>query len=204
MGFNNNAMYVSGQYGTLDNITYLNDESTTAGNFVINSCTSSDNGLSFSCDGSYANLDSTVNSDPSAYPQAASSLNFSPDGTLYAAGGFSQINGVGNIGEYMIATLAPANSLSDAWSALLSNQFPDNVIGATVPYADGKYFVGGFFSSIGGIATDANQGICGAGALSYSGTNSCLLAQYDGTQFKKLFTTDGWINTVVFASKIGS
>ncbi len=206
LGFVNNEMYVSGLYNTLDGQAYLSEEETTAGNFAINSCTSSDNGLSFTCDASaYANLDSTVNADANATPQPASSLNFSPDGTLYAAGGFSAINGVGaGNGNYMIATLAPLASLSDTWTSLLNSSFPDNVIGTTSPYDNNKYYAGGFFSSIGGIAPDGNPGNCGAGALSFSGTSSCLLAEYDGTKFNKIFTTDGWINSVVFSSKIGS
>ncbi len=205
IGFDkNNTMFISGLYSNLDGTQYIPESMSNTGNFVINSCASSDNGISFTCNADYASITSTT-TDPNAMPQPASNISFSPDGTLYASGGFSKINSTDNgDGNYMIATLPALQQLSSTWSSLLQDNFPDNVISATVPYDNGKYYVGGFFSSIGGISSDSNSGICGAGALSYSGTNSCLLAQYDGSNYNKVFTTDGWINSIVFASKIGS
>ena len=207
MGFANGSsnLYIAGAYSNLDGNNY--NPTGIYGNFPLNECTTADGGATYTCSATdYVSTDATGNLD--GMPQPAASITFDSASTMYTAGGFSKIGSVGAAASanYPIATsssYSPLNSATWALSFLGSN-YPNNVISAVTPFAVNQFLTGGFFSSIGGVAADANAGSCGLGALAFNGTQSCMVAQYNGTAFSEAFTTDGWINSIVYVNQIGS
>jgi hypothetical protein len=199
LGFDhNNHLYLSGQYVNLDGIQY---PANYYDKFVVNSCNSNDGGASFSCDpNNYAQLDG-VNGNNNFSPEPSGVIYQDKQGTLYIGGGFSRVNGSGsNNNQIIVATLGIGATLAGTWNSILnSGEEPNGDISAITPYGAGKYFIGGLFSQIGGINADGQQGQCGADGLS-----SCLLAQFDGAKWNKIFTTDGMISSFVFTSQIGN
>lgn len=174
----------------------------------MNACTTLNNGQTYSCDATnFVNVDA-VNTTPGSYIQGITSIKFDNSGNMYTAGGFHKIGGFGvDIeSDFIIATSSIFNPLNTATftPSFLDPNYPDELIGFVSPYNVNKFVTGGFFSTIGGVAADSNPGMCGPGASSYAGTNSCLFAQYDGSNFSKIFTTDGWINAVVYSNEISS
>lgn len=211
-------LFMSGLYGTLDGHQYLSSDVTESGTFVLNSCISTGGGQITCSNNSYALLDATNNSE--AFRSPANSINSYWNNDLYIAGGFSQIiNNSGSFGQpastnYIIGrVLGNAPVISSQLDTLTwdynfgSNYYPNSVINTVMPITGAfgtvtnpTFVVGGWFSSIGGIAADNNPGQCGANATSFAGTQSCLLAMYDGSAWQKLFTTDGIISSVVYSS----
>ncbi len=207
LGFANGSdnLYIAGVYSNLGGNNY--NPSGIYGNFPLNECTTANGGATYTCSATdYVSTNATGNLD--GMPQPAASINFDSASTMYTAGGFSAIGVVGtpDTANYVIATSSNVNPLNSATWALsfLGSNYPNNVISTVTPFAVNKFLTGGFFSSIGGIAADNNPGTCGLGALAFNGTQSCMLAQYNGTTFSEVFTTDGWINSIVYSNKIGS
>lgn len=200
--FYNNFMYVSGYYGTISNFEFVPDYAQNTR--IINKC--SQNLDSYHClSGSDYSLFITANQN---YVQPTYSLTFDSLGGLYAGGGFSSMYYQGTsitdqllgskTGGLLVAynsnpTTSFVNNPSNNWiNRLNSSVAPDNNIGIILPYDNNKYYIGGQFSSIANIASDSNYGECGANE-----DKSCLVAQFDGTNWNKMFTTDGLINVII-------
>lgn len=205
IGFNATGdMYLSGMYASIAGTTFV--PSQLPGQFVINKCTTANSGANYTCGASdFVDIDATGNLD--GYPQPASSLLFSPSGMLYSAGGFSRIGSVGvsDSANYLIASLPNTQAITGTWSSILTSGYPDNVLGTVNPYQDDKFFTAGAFSNIGTIATTSTEsGTCGAGALNFTGKNSCLVANYNNGAWKKTFTTDGFVFSIAYINQIST
>ena len=196
IGFDNESnLYVSGIYSSISNFINLQP----FGIYSINKCTLS-NGI-YTCNNNqsdYYLIDSTTTNQP------ASSITFDLNDNMYSGGGFSQING--NIGIANAESFIVAFNNYASWQNLTtSTQAPDRAIGVIQPTNNSNsYYIGGWFSTIGGLPVNQQeQGQCGLAFNQQSnGINSCMLALYNGTDFSKVFTTDGMINTFSISSQL--
>ncbi len=197
-------MYLSGFYSQISNFIFNDGYSAR----TINKCIPV-NGVHTCLTGSSYSMSITSQEQ---YVQPAYNLTFQPDGGLYAAGGFSHMYYAGSSieeilgsdsGPYLAAFNSdPINSFvnnpTNNWSNPLNSSAPaDNVIGVISPYNNGQFYIGGQFSTIGGVAPDANAGECGS-----NNASSCLLAKFDGSNWSKILTTDGAINVFVIVAGI--
>lgn len=193
IGFDaNNNLYLSGFYSRISNFPFNDGYSKRS----INKCVLSGN--YYNClTGTDYSIDITSTN---TFKQPAFNLDFQPDGGMYVVGGFftmSTITGTQllNGSSYVIAynSLHSTISTTNSWVNLASNSnSPDNAVGFTTLYDNGKFYVGGQFSAIGNIPADNNSGGCGVNE-----TKSCLLARFDGTSWQKILTTDGIINDFI-------
>lgn len=202
IGFDQDAnLYISGLYSGISNFFNLYP----FGIFSINKCTLNSN--SYECNN---NINDVTYIDSTSSYQPATSINFDSNDNLYTAGGFSQINNnVGQAGtqNYLVAQLTNTNMVNIKWNDVNYGQAPNRPIGVVTPTnIDNGYFVGGWFSTIGGLAIDLTEnGQCGLFTDQFSnGINSCMLAKYDGltNKWNKIFTTDGMINVFTVSSKL--
>ena len=200
IGFDpDNNLYLSGFYGTISQWPFNDSYS----NRTINKCVL--NGSSYECiNGSDYSVSIQSNQ---AYQEPAFNLSFQPDGGLYAAGGFSMMYNTDS--QLSLGSLTGLNLLAfnsnpsnlfayGSWNSSAS-AMPDNTIGFVEPYDNNMFFIGGQFSTIGGIASDTNVGQCGINS-----NQSCMLATYNGSSWQGVFTTDGVINVLIMVDAIGA
>ncbi len=195
LAINNNLLYASGEYSKMGGITYIESS---FNNYVINTCDIGSN-----CKQVQATLYSPLVESSIYIP--ANSFSFDSQNTLYTAGGFSKINESGTGGNnYMIGALASGTDLTGSWNSLLNSGYPNAPVNTITTYGVKQYYTAGYFSSIADIAADSNSGVCGTGIFTdpVTATNSCLLARFNGTSWGRIFTTDGPINSIIFASQI--
>ncbi len=200
IGFDpDNNLYLSGFYSTISQWQFNDSYS----NRTINKCVL--NGASYECiNGSDYSVSIKSNQ---AYQEPAFNLSFQPDGGLYATGGFSMMYNPDSqlsLGSIAGLDLLAFNSSPDslfaygAWNSSTA-AMPDNAVGFVETYGNNMFFIGGQFSTIGGIAGDTNVGQCGTNS-----NQSCMLATYNGNSWRGIFTTDGVINVLIMIDAIGA
>lgn len=196
----NNNLYISGYYTSVSNFINL-----TSNYYSINKC--EPNGTLYLCDdtpNNYTYIDSSLSNQP------ATSINFDDNYNLFVTGGFSAIGHTitTNNNQYQIVKLNnPYNNTGFNQSLAVSDTTANRTIGVITPLNNNLgYFVGGWFSSIGGLPINNNEsGECGLGPDIYTnGVNSCMLANYDTQKqlWSRVFTTNGIINTFTPSTKI--
>ncbi len=204
-----NNLYLSGYYSQISGLQFIDDVIPAR---IINKCSLIADGT-FNClQGSdyYVTVSGTT---IFGQIQTINNLSFTPSGGLYAAGGINYIyfnslpirNILGRVnGPYLVALNSnPQSSFTyspNYWrnSIESASKQPDATINIIAPYSNNAYFIAGQFATIGTIDIEnKNIGECGA-----SNSNSCLLAQFNGSSWRKVFTTDGEISAIAVVSGI--